>query len=416
MVVPAALMLVVLLSGCTEVLPSKEPDSTPTPVPPGVMLDENGWTSQGVQQIVNANNRFALQLYSRLKELPEQDNVFFSPYSISIALAMTYEGARGDTAKAMQSVLHLPDDANLRRPNIARIINEINRPDKNYVLHTANALWPRIDFKLLEEYQDTVERYYGGDITPLDYVRNPSEAASTINNWVKEKTNGKIKELIKAGSISSDTVLILTNAVYFKGSWLVPFDSKNTQQADFTTHKGEVVKVPMMKQEGEFNYAKTAEVQLLEMLYDGNELSMLVILPVDNNLEKIEAMLSVEKLNEWRGMLAKRRVLVYMPKFKLKTTYSLEKTLSDMGMQNAFTQRADFSGINGEGSIYINSVLHKAFVEVNEEGTEAAAATGIGVVVSVPPTFKADHPFIFIIQQRDTGNILFMGRVVDPSS
>ena len=381
-------------------------------------VDDTGWTKEGIQQIVKANNQFAFDLYSEFKEESKDENIFFSPYSISVALTMTYEGARGKTAKEMQSVLHILEDENLRRANFAKIINEINKPDKKYKLHTANALWPRIDFQLLEEYQNTIERYYGGKITPLDYLKEPEKSRQTINGWVEDKTEDKIKDLIPQGYLTPSTVLVLTNAIYFKGTWILQFDPKDTQDEDFTTSGGRVVKVPMMRllgKDAEFNYAETDEVQILELLYEGEDLSMLIILPKENNLEKIEKFITPEKLSEWKNMLKKQRVDIYIPKFKFETKYFMAETLKKMGMPTAFTTGADFSGINGEGGIWIDKVIHQAFVEVNEEGTEAAAATGVIMGGTVLPLFKADHPFIFIIQQRDTGNILFLGRVEDPT-
>jgi len=273
-------------------------------------------------------------------------------------------------------------------------------------------------FQLLEEYRDTIERYYGGKITRLDYARDPEGSRQTINSWVEDKTEDKIKDLIPPGILNPDTVLVLTNAIYFKGTWVLQFDPKDTIDEDFTTSAGQIVKVPMMRLTGkdaEFNYAETDEIQILEMPYEGEDLSMLIILPKENNLEDIEESLTTEKLSEWKNMLKKQRVDIYIPKFKLETKYSMEGTLTKMGMPTAFTPAADFSGINGQGGIWIDKVIHQAFVEVNEEGTEAAASTAANMITAAQPVFRADHPFIFIIQQKDTGNILFLGRVVDPT-
>ena len=273
-------------------------------------------------------------------------------------------------------------------------------------------------FQLLEEYRDTIERYYGGKITRLDYARDPEGSRQTINSWVEDKTEDKIKDLIPPGILNPDTVLVLTNAIYFKGTWVLQFDPKDTIDEDFTTSAGQIVKVPMMRLTGkdaEFNYAETDEIQILEMPYEGEDLSMLIILPKENNLEDIEESLTTEKLSEWKNMLKKQRVDIYIPKFKLETKYSMEGTLTKMGMPTAFTPAADFSGINGQGGIWIDKVIHQAFVEVNEEGTEAAASTAANMITAAQPVFRADHPFIFIIQQKDTGNILFLGRVSDPT-
>lgn len=385
-------------------------------------LDDTGVTQEGVKSIVNANNQFAFELYSELNKESKGDNIFFSPYSISVGLAMTYEGARGETAKEMRQVLRIPEDENIRRANFARIINEINKPDKRYKLLTANALWTRRGFQLLGEYQSTIKKYYGGKAAPLNYGGDPKGARQIINNWVKDKTENKIKDLISANDIDPDnTVLILTNAIYFKGSWVLQFDSKETQEGDFRTSSGKIVKVPMMRLLGEeFNYAESEDFQILEMLYDGKDLSMLIILPKENKLEKVEEELSNEKLSEWKGMLKKQTVDIYIPRFKFKTKYHLENNLKKMGMLTAFSRDADFSGINGEGGIWIDKVIHQAFVDVNEEGTEATAEeawyVGTGVGFSrIVPVFRADHPFIFLIQDRRRGNILFIGKVANPS-
>ena len=384
-----------------------------------VKVDDTGWTSEGVNTVVNANNQFAFDLYSQFKEESKDENIFFSPYSISVALTITYEGARGETAEEMQSVLYIPEDANLRRANFAKIINEINKPDKKYKLHTANALWPRINFQLLEEYQNTIDTYYGGKVTRLDYTREAEKSRQTINSWIEDKTEDKIKDLIPPGTLKPDTVLVLTNAIYFKGTWVLQFDPKDTRDEDFTTSAGQIVKVPMMRLAGddaEFNYAETKDVQILEMPYEGENLSMLIILPKENNLENIEESIAPEKLSEWKNMLRKQRVDVFIPKVKFETKYFMADTLAEMGMPTAFTESADYSGINRQGGIWIDEVIHQAFVEVNEEGTEAAAATAEGMwKMQITPVFRADHPFIFIIQQKDTGNILFLGRVSDPS-
>ena len=368
--------------------------------------------------VVDANNQFALDLYSEYKS--EEGNIFFSPYSISTALAMTYEGARGQTAEEMQSVFYFPEDDTVRRSGYANLYNEINKEDKKYKLHTANALWPRIDFQLLEEYQNTIDTYYGGKVTRLDYAGEAEKSRQTINGWVEDKTEDKIKDLIPPGILDGDTVLVLTNAIYFKGMWITQFDKKDTREEDFTTGSGDTVKVPMMKLTGEdarFNYAETEDVQILELPYEGEELSMLILLPKEGDLDTIEESITTEKNSEYRNSLQEIQIDIYIPKFKFETKYFMAETLAEMGMPTAFGGGADFSGITGQGGIWIDRVIHQAFVEVNEEGTEAAAATAVIMVESarISKVFRADHPFIFIIQQKDSGNILFMGRVSDPT-
>jgi serpin B len=385
-------------------------------------LDDTGATKEGVNAVVNANNQLAFELYSQFKEESKDSNIFFSPYSISIALTMTYEGAKGQTAEEMQSVLHIPEDANVRRPNFARIFNEINKKDKKYKLSTANALWAQKDYSFLKEYTNNVEKYYGGKVTNLDFTRESEKSRQIINKWVEDQTNNKIKDLIPKGVLNAYTRLVLTNAIYFKGTWVKQFDEKETKEDDFRIDSSNTVKVSMMRLIGDgvkFNYAETDEIQILEMPYRGKDVSMLIILPKGNNFANIEKSITLEKLSEWKNMLNEQRVDIFIPRFKFKTKYFMAKALSDMGMPTAFGSTADFSGMDGTRDLFIQNVIHQAFVEVNEEGTEAAAATGVvmGITSVGPriPIFRADHPFIFIIQESETGNILFLGRVSDPS-
>ncbi len=388
----------------------------------GAAVDDAGSTPEGVAAVADSNNRFAFDLYAKFNGISKTDNIFFSPYSIATALAMTYEGARGQTANEMRSVLHLPQDAGLRRPNFAKIIYEMNRPDKKYKLSTANALWAQKDYKFLEDYANTVEKYYGGRITNLDFIGQSEISRKTINTWVEDQTNKKIKDLIPAGVLSAYTRLVLTNAIYFKGTWVKQFDPKDTRDEDFRTGAAGNVKVPMMRLIGEdarYNYAETDEFQMLEMAYDGEDLSMVILLPKEDKLEGIEGTITADKWAEWKGLLGERRVDIFIPKFKFETSYFMLEVLRELGMPSAFDASADFSGMDGTRSLIIQNVIHKAFIEVNEEGTEAAAATAVIVgTTSVPPptpVFRCDHPFIFAIQQKNTGHILFLGKVSDPS-
>ena len=409
----ALLMVAVVTATVVLFLFPYQPDQPP-------QTDDVGSTQQGIQEIVDANNQFALEFYSEINK-NEHGNIFYSPYSISAALAMTYEGAKGQTADEMKSVFHFPESSILR-PNFAAIYNNINKKDKKYKLSTGNALWAQQDYQFLQNYLSTAEKYYGGKAANLDFVKETEKSRQTINSFIEEQTNDKIKDLIPQGVLNVDTRLVLTNAIYFKGTWVKQFDKKDTRDEGFKTSSGQSAKVPMMRLTGddaEFSYAETDDLQLLEMPYDGEDLSMLIILPKENNLGNIEASITAEKLSEWKGILKEQRVDIYVPKFKFETKYFMVKTLSNMGMPTAFTESADFSGMDGTKSLLIQNVIHQAFVEVNEEGTEAAAATAVIVEIESVgpriPTFRADHPFIFIIQQKDTGNILFMGRVSDPT-
>ncbi len=377
-----------------------------------------------ISSVVDANNQFGLDYYSKLKD-KDSGNIFISPFSISGALAMTYEGAKGQTAEEMRSVFYFPEDDNLRRTEYAAIFNELNKGDKKYKLSTANALWAQEDYQFLKDYFDSVEKYYGGKATNLDFKKDPDGSRITINNWVEDQTNDKIKNLIPSGVINALTRLVLTNAIYFKGEWVRQFNEKDTKEEDFRISKNNTIKAPMMQrtdEEAKFNYTENDKLQILETPYSGEELSMLILLPKNDDLATIESLLSTKKLSEWKKDLENQRVKIFIPKFKFETKYFMADDLKSMGMPTAFKwPGADFSGMDGTKDLYIGEVIHQAFVEVNEEGTEAAAATAVVVkVVGIQkapeiPVFRADHPFIFLIQENTTGNILFMGRVVNPT-
>lgn len=404
-----------LLAGCTD----QSPPPKNQPKEPLTFADDSNSTSEGVASVVNGSNQFALDFYSWLKD--DDKNIFFSPYSILVALAMSYEGARGLTAEEMRSVLYFPEDNTVRRSAFAWLYNNMNKEEKEYFLSTANALWAHEDYEFLGEYFDLIERYYMGKVTNLDFVGEPEKSRETINDWVEKQTNDKIKDLIPPGVINEWTRLVLTNAIYFKGNWVKQFDKEKTKEQDFKVNHEVIVKVPMMSMTGEdFNYTETEDLQILEMTYEGGNLSMLILLPKGDNLESLETSINAEKLNEWRNNLIYREIDIYIPKFKFETKYFMGETLQAMGMPTAFSpDEADFSGMDGTKTLYISHVIHQGFVEVNEEGTEAAAATAVVIsetcVQPQPPIFRADHPFIFLIQNRETGNILFLGRVVDPT-
>jgi serpin B len=373
-----------------------------------------------INSVVNSSNQFAFDLYSNFKG--KEGNIFFSPYSLSTAMAMTYEGARGQTAEEIRQVFHYPEDIEILRRGYAGIINQINKKDKKYELRTANALWAQKNYPFLPEYFKTVEKYYGGKVTNVDFARDTENSRLTINKWVEEQTRNRIKDLIPQGVITSLTRLVLTNAIYFKGNWETQFPKQNTKEADFKVSADKKVRVPMMFIGGrKFNYTENEALQLLELPYAGNELSMLVLLP-RNELSEVEPYLKPDKIQDLMKGMRQEEVDVYLPRFKFETKYLMggEKgILGRMGMPTAFSEmRADFSGMTGKPDLYITEVVHQAFVEVNEEGTEAAAATGIimgAKAVLMKKVFRADHPFIFLIQEKRTGAILFFGRVIDPT-
>ncbi|BBL67405.1 serpin family protein [Methanoculleus chikugoensis] len=412
-------------AGCTDMSRTTSGQSAP---PAGQETSDPA--AEGAGNVSAGNNRFAADLYRQIADDPAYagKNIFFSPYSISSALAITYEGARGTTADEIGSVLHLPVNETLRRAGFAGLDAALNNGDENYTLRTANALWAEETYSFLPEYVDTAARWYAANVTNLDFANDAEPSRQTINRWVEEKTEDKIRDLLPAGSIDAMTRLVITNAVYFKGTWVKQFDPAETTEEEFRVAPGETVRVPMMHRTDEdaiYGYAETGTLQVLRMPYahaDGTELSMLVLLPREENLTAAEEALAPEKLDELRDSLTDRRVRVVFPKFTLETEYSLSPVLAAMGMPTAFSDDADFSGMDGTDMLFINEVFHKAFVDVNEEGTEAAAATGVVMnIKSAPgedttPVFRADHPFVFLIVEEDSGTVLFAGRVVNPES
>jgi serpin B len=427
----AILLCVIVLSGCTGIPGKNNTPAVPATVPatpdvtPGAGDAVN--VSEYAKSVADANNRFAFELYSKLSTDPQYAgrNLFFSPFSISSALAITYEGANGKTADEIQAVFHFPKDNTTRRQGFSDINAGINMNNPAYTLRTANALWAEKTYPFLPEYISIAEQYYGANTTNLDFITRPEPSRITINRWVEERTEEKIKDLLPAGTIDPLTRLVITNAIYFKGDWVKQFDKNKTADADFRTASGKTVRVPMMQRTDEdavYLYAENDNLQVLSMPYehkDGKELSMVVLLPKDDDLAAVEASLDADTLSTLRQSETSRRVNVYFPKFTLEAKYPLSPVLKAMGMPTAFTGAADFSGMDGTKNLFITDVFHQAFVDVNEEGTEAAAATavvvGMGLAPAEPvPVFNADHPFIFVIQDDETGTILFVGRIDDP--
>ena len=378
-------------------------------------------TLDGADSVATGNNLFAFDLYRRLATDPAHagENLFFSPYSISSALAITHEGARGTTTDEIGSVLHLPANETFRREGFSDLDAALNRGDANYTFRTANALWAEKTHSFLPEYIDTAGRWYGANVTNLDFAGNPEGSRETINRWVEDKTEDKIRNLLPDGSIDSMTRLVITNAIYFKGAWAEQFDPAGTAEEEFRVAPNETVTVPMMRGGAVYPYAETEVLQVLEMPYaHGNEteLAMLVLLPKKDNLTAAEESLDAKGLAGLRESLVPQNIRVFFPKFTLETGYLLPGVLAAMGMPTAFTDAADLSGMDGTQDLLVTGVFHKAFIDVNEEGTEAAAATGIIAGRGITPSFRADHPFAFLIVEKDSGTILFMGRVVNPEN
>ena len=303
------------------------------------------------------------------------------------------------------------------------IIKQLNTSGEkgSYELVVANALWGQKDYKFLSEFLTLVRENYGGDLQQVDFAAQTEAARKTINTWVESKTKDKIKELIKPGMLDSMTRLVLTNAIYFKGKWASPFKPELTKDSSFTLLNGEKPNVPMMNQTGKFGYMETNDIQALEMPYVNNDLSMVILLPKQaDGIKDLEKELVSDNLAGWLSGIHKREVQVFFPRFKMASEFGLGKVLSAMGMPDAFSGKADFSGMTGNKDLFISAVVHKAYVDVNEEGTEAAAATGVVMkLTSIReplPVFRADHPFIFLIRDNQTGSILFLGRVANPAS
>ncbi len=385
----------------------------------GEGLDDRNVTSEGISDITHAMNQFGIDLYLEL--LNGSENVFISPYSIFTALSMTYEGARGNTAKEMADVLHLPDNDTVRRGSFARVQNQIKNGTDDYELSSPNKIWPLEGSHFHQSFYETIEDFYFGGIEELDFSSDPEGARMKINEWVENQTNERIKELLPERSIDGSTIMVLTNAIYFLGKWLHQFNANETKDADFKLSSGDMVKVPTMgmKVEEGLDYYKDDKLQAIELPYAGGDLSMVVLLP-KGPISDLESALSTSYLNKIGRKIEKAgEVDVYLPKFEITTpSIELKEDLKDLGMLEAFNPGADFSGMT-DYDAWIGNVYHKAYVRVDEEGTEAAAATAVvmtnfSIGGNKPVVFRADHPFMFFIMHKETNSILFMGKVEDP--
>lgn len=379
-----------------------------------------------LEALVAGNNAFALNLYQALRQTG--GNLFYSPYSISEALAMTYAGARGETEKSMAEAL----DFTLSQDRLHPAFNSLDlqlkqrgqgakgKDGEGFRLHVVNAIWGQKGYTFLEQFLDVLAQNYGAGLRILDFIGQTEQSRITINDWVSDQTEQKIKDLIPQGAINSLTRLVLTNAVYFNAAWQNPFDKNATSNGPFSLLDGSNVTVPMMKQTGSFSYAEGANYQAVELPYDGQELSMVILLPKAGQFETFEKSLDAQVVEEIIGKLQNRQVALTMPKFEYESSFGLKQALTTLGMGVAFTPDADFSGMDGKHDLLIQDVLHKAFVSVDEAGTEAAAATavivGITSMPAQPVEVKVDRPFIFLIRDISTGSIIFLGRVINPAA
>lgn len=367
----------------------------------------------------DSNNKFAFLFFSQILK-QDKGNVFFSPYSMSSAFSMVYEGARGETADQIQSIFHFIPDDTIRKNYVKSVNSELNS-NKQYKLDVTNAVWIQNDYHIVPGYVDTLQKYYDANATNLDLKNKSEDSRKIINTWVANKTNQKINNLFPPNSINQDSRLVLTNAIYFKANWTNPFIPFDTQDENFTTSTNHAVTVPMMSTFAKFPYYEDNSLQVLQMPYQGDRLSMIVLLPKDKNIQSLDGVLSPNQLHKWNANLVQTQVKVYMPKFTLDTKYVLNDNLKSLGITDAFDPNlADFTGITGNRNLSISLAVHQAFVKVDEKGTEAVAATGVVAEETSMPlynyTFRADHPFVFLIYDKQTDLILFIGQMMDPSA
>jgi serpin B len=370
----------------------------------------------------SGSSDFATRLYEKLADTQAGKSLFLSPFSIQVALAMCVAGAKGETRRVMANLIGAPENVEEQNHQYAALLKSVTGGERPFQLLTANALWGQHDYPFKSDFQEVIADFYDGALHVVNFRTQPDEAARAINAWVSTKTREKIRELIQRDFLSPDTRLILTNAIYFKGQWDEPFRKASTKDEDWHGPSG-ISKVPMMHQRGGYFYYEADGFQALDLPYRGEQLSMLAVLPTrTDGLTALEQKWAAQGM--YRQVTSRLRheetVIVALPRFKVETAFKLKTVLCDLGAGLAFSDDADFSGISDE-FLKISEVIHKAFVEVNEEGTEAAAATAVGMAFCAaimppvePKVFKADHPFLFFIRDRRTNAVLFCGRVLDP--
>jgi serpin B len=407
-----ALLLASLLTGCASAAQGAELRSDKARLSPNA-------SDADLAELAAGNSAFATDLYQALRR-QTSGNLFYSPYSISSALAMTYAGARGETERQMAATLHYTLPQARLHPAFNALDASLTSQGKEdtFQLHIANALWGQKGFAFLPAFLDTLAENYGAGLRAVDFVNAVVAARQTINAWVSEQTQDKIKDLIKPGALDSSVRLVLTNAIYFKGKWAAPFEKSSTHDGPFTLPDGGTVSVPMMNQTSSFKYAEGEGYQAIELPYRDSDAAMLIVLPQTGRFDDIEAAFSSELVAGITGQLAPRSVRLTMPKFTYESEFQLADVLAQMGMPAAFDD-ADFTGMTGQRDLFISQVVHKAFVAVDEEGTEAAAATAVimrAAAILEGVEMKVDRPFLFLIRDTRTGSILFVGRVLNPKS
>jgi len=413
-------VLVLGLAGCAPAASADEVrSSVPRETPSAPPVHE-------LSELVDGNTMFAFELYRLLRE--DSANLFFSPYSISTAIAMTYAGARDETARDMARAMqfYLPSDGlhpafnYVDQQLAARGEGARGKDGEGFRLRVVNAIWGQKDYSFLPDYLDVLARNYGAGLRVLDFRSAPEPSRVTINQWVEQQTESRIKDLIPQGTIDSMTRLVLTNAVYFNAAWQSQFEKDATTQGTFHLIDGGAVTVPMMHQTESFGYSRSDGFQVVELPYDGGEMSMVILLPDDGRLKELEDSLDAVALQGAVDSLQWTRLALTMPRFTMESSFSLKEALSALGMESAFAPGvADFSGMDGTRDLYIGDVVHKAFVEVDENGTEAAAATAVIMQATAMPAeplkLTIDRPFLFLIRDIETGTVLFLGRVMNPA-
>jgi len=376
--------------------------------------------------LVSGNSAFAFDLYQALSQ--KDGNLFYSPYSISLALVMTYAGARSETAQQMADTFHFMLSQERLHPAFNSVDIELSQRGKGakgkdgegFRLNIVNAIWGQKGYEFLSQFLDLLAENYGAGLRPLDFANAPEESRITINNWVSDQTEGRIEDLIPQGLIDALTRLVLTNAIYFNAAWQHPFSEDITKDGPFYLLDGGEVAVPMMRQTETFGYAEGDGYLAVELPYDGRELSMVILLPQAGKFEVFEGSLDPQFVDAIVKDMPPRQVALTMPRFEFESGFSLGEILAALGMPVAFSGGADFSAMTGNRDLFIGDVVHKAFVSVDEAGTEAAAATAVIMPTAMPPgelvEVTVDRPFIFLIRDIETGSILFIGRVVNPSA
>lgn len=395
-----------------------------------VQSDKPRVTAPDVQEadlskLVAGNRGFALDLYQVLWS--KERNLFYSPYSISVALAMTYAGARTETERQMAEVLHFTLSQDRLHPALnaldvalaSRGAGAMGKDGKGFRLSIANSIWGQVGYSFLREFLDVLAANYGAGLRVLDFRKAPDRCRLVINEWVSEQTEGKIRDLLPPGSILGAELLVLTNAIYFSAAWEFPFEQENTEDGTFYLLDDGQVTVPMMVQTKQFRYVEGDGYQAVELPYDGDELSMVVLLPERGRFEEFAEELDASRVASILKGMRSAEVRLTMPKFTYEWGYRLGSTVSRLGMEAAFGPGADFSGMTGNRDLWIDDVIHKAFVAVDEAGTEAAAATVTVLralsAPGIPVEVTIDHPFIFVIRDIQTGAVLFVGHVVNPA-